>query len=83
MENYISRIENLEKIATDFDGVEKAYAIQAGREIRVMVESERINDEKCVLLARNIKERIENELTYPGQIKVTVIREMRANEIAK
>ena len=83
MENYISRIENLEKIATDFDGVEKAYAIQAGREIRVMVEADRVNDEKCVLLARDIKDRIENELTYPGQIKVTVIREMRANEIAK
>ncbi len=83
IENYIERLENLEKIATDFDGVEKAYAIQAGREIRVMVTPERVNDDKCVLLARNIKDRIENELTYPGQIKVTVIRETRANEIAK
>ena len=83
MENYIERLENLEKIATDFDGVDKAYAIQAGREIRVMVTPERVSDEKCTVLARNIKDRIENELTYPGQIKVTVIRETRANEIAK
>lgn len=83
MENYIERLENLEKIATDFDGVDKAYAIQAGREIRVMVTPERVNDEKCVLLARDIKDRIENELTYPGQIKVTVIRETRASDIAK
>lgn len=83
IENYINRLENLEKIANDYDGVEKAFAIQAGREIRVMVTPEKVNDEKCVLLARDIKDRIENELTYPGQIKVTVIREMRANEIAK
>ena len=83
IENYISRLENLEKIANDFDGVEKAFAIQAGREVRVMVVPEKVNDDKCALIAREIKERIENELTYPGQIKVTVIREMRANEIAK
>ncbi|MDO4500051.1 MAG: ribonuclease Y [Erysipelotrichaceae bacterium] len=83
IENYINRLENLEKIANEYDGVDKAFAIQAGREIRVMVHPEKVNDEKCVLLARDIKERIENELTYPGQIKVTVIREMRANEIAK
>ncbi len=83
MENYIERLENLEKIATDFEGVDKAYAIQAGREIRVMVTPDRVSDEKCTVLARNIKDRIENELTYPGQIKVTVIRETRANEIAK
>ena len=83
IENYINRLENLEKIANDFDGVDKAFAIQAGREVRVMVVPERVNDDRCVLLAREIKERIENELTYPGQIKVTVIREMRANEIAK
>lgn len=83
MENYIERLENLEKIANDFDGVDKAFAIQAGREIRVMVLPDKVNDSKCTLLAREIKDRIENELTYPGQIKVTVIREMRANEIAK
>ena len=83
LENYISRLENLEKISKDFDGVEQAYAIQAGREIRVMVIPEKVDDAKCTLLAREIKDRIENELTYPGQIKVTVIRETRANEIAK
>ena len=83
IENYINRLESLEKIANEFEGVDKAYAIQAGREIRVMVVPERVNDEKCVLMARDIKDRIENELTYPGQIKVTVIREMRASETAK
>ena len=83
IENYINRLEQLEKIASDFDGVEKSYAIQAGREVRVMVVPEKVNDARCALIAHEIKERIENELTYPGQIKVTVIREMRANEIAK
>ena len=83
IENYINRLENLEKIANDFDGVDKAYAIQAGREVRVMVVPEKVNDNQCTMIARQIKERIENELTYPGQIKVTVIREMRAQETAK
>ena len=83
IENYINRLESLEKIANDFDGVEKAYAIQAGREVRVMVVPEKVDDNKCTMIARAIKERIENELTYPGQIKVTVIREMRAQETAK
>ena len=83
IENYINRLESLEKIASDFDGVEKAYAIQAGREVRVMVVPEKVDDNKCTMIARAIKERIENELTYPGQIKVTVIREMRAQETAK
>ena len=83
MENYINRLESLEKIANDFDGVEKSYAIQAGREVRVMVLPDQVDDNKCHMIAREIKERIENELTYPGQIKVTVIREMRANEVAK
>ncbi|MBR4470354.1 MAG: ribonuclease Y [Erysipelotrichaceae bacterium] len=83
IENYINRLEALEKIANDFDGVEKAYAIQAGREVRVMVVPEKVDDNKCTIIAREIKERIENELTYPGQIKVTVIREMRAQETAK
>ena len=67
IENYINRLESLEKIANEFEGVEKAYAIQAGREVRVMVIPEKVNDEKCVLIARDIKDRIENELTYPGQ----------------
>ena len=83
IENYINRLESLEKIANDFDGVDKAYAIQAGREVRVMVIPEKVDDNKCTMIARAIKERIENELTYPGQIKVTVIREMRAQETAK
>ena len=83
IENYISRLENLEKIANDFDGVDKAYAIQAGREIRVMVVPEKVSDDKAAVIAREIKDRIESELTYPGQIKVTVIRETRANEVAK
>ncbi len=83
MENYIERLENLEKIATSFDGVEKAFAIQAGREIRVMVQPEKINDETMTKTAHDIRERIENELTYPGQIKVTVIREVRVQELAQ
>jgi len=83
IENYINRLESLEKIATDFQGVEKAYAIQAGREVRVMVVPEEVDDAKASLIAREIKERVENELTYPGQIKVTVIREVRASEVAK
>ncbi len=83
IENYINRLESLEKIANDFDGVDKAYSIQAGREVRVMVVPEKVDDNKCTMIARAIKERIENELTYPGQIKVTVIREMRAQETAK
>ena len=83
IENYINRLEALEKIANEFEGVDKAYAIQAGREVRVMVVPEKVNDNKCAMIAREIKDRIENELTYPGQIKVTVIREMRAQETAK
>ncbi len=83
IENYINRLEQLEKIASDFEGVEKSYAIQAGREVRIMVVPEKVDDNKCSLLAHEIKERIENELTYPGQIKVTVIREVRSQEIAK
>ena len=83
IENYINRLESLEKIASEYEGVEKAYAIQAGREVRVMVVPEKVDDAKCHYIAHEIKERIENELTYPGQIKVTVIRETRANEIAK
>ncbi|MBQ6355691.1 MAG: ribonuclease Y, partial [Solobacterium sp.] len=83
MENYIERLEQLEKIATGFDGVERAFAIQAGREIRVMVQPEKINDVTMVKVAHDIKEKIENELTYPGQIKVTLIREVRVQELAQ
>ncbi|MGI6377778.1 MAG: ribonuclease Y [Bacilli bacterium] len=83
LENYIQRIEKLEVLSKGFDGVQSAYAIQAGREIRVMVLPEKIDDVAAYKLARDIREKIETELTYPGQIKVTVIRELRANEIAK
>lgn len=83
LESYIQRLEQLETIAKSFEGVESSYAIQAGREVRVMVVPEKLDDLGCYRVAREIKEKIENELTYPGQIKVTVIRELRANEIAK
>lgn len=80
---YINRLENLEKIAGEFEGVASAYAIQAGREIRIMVHPEQVDDMACMKMARDIREKIESELTYPGQIKVNVIREVRAQEIAK
>ncbi|MCF0105392.1 MAG: HDIG domain-containing protein, partial [Holdemanella sp.] len=80
---YIDRLENLEKIAQNHEGVQSAYAIQAGREIRVLVQPEQVDDLACVKIAREIREQIEAELTYPGQIKVNVIREVRAQEIAK
>ena len=83
IENYIRRLEKLESLANDFKGVERTYAIQAGREIRVMVRPEDINDDDMVILARDIAKRIESELEYPGQIKVHVIRENRAIEYAK
>lgn len=82
-ENYIQRLEELEKIALDFSGIEKAYAIQAGREIRVFVEPEKINDLEAHNLAREIALKIENELKYPGEIKVNLIREMRVIEYAR
>jgi ribonuclease Y len=83
LEAYIKRLEKLEEIADSFDGVEKAYAIQAGREIRIMVKPEKIDDLTAVQVARNITKKIEKELEYPGQIKVTVIRETRAIEYAR
>jgi ribonucrease Y len=83
LESYVKRLEKLEEIADSFKGVSKAFALQAGREIRIMVESERISDEEAVWLSKDIARRIENELEYPGHIKVTVIRETRAVEYAK
>ncbi|WP_243544323.1 ribonuclease Y [Pseudodesulfovibrio tunisiensis] len=83
LENYVKRLEELEGLATGFDGVSKAYAIQAGREIRVMVDSERIADDQTYVLCKDIAEKIENNMTYPGQIRVTVIREKRAVGYAK
>jgi ribonuclease Y len=83
LESYVKRLEKLEDIADSFKGVSKAFALQAGREIRIMVESEKITDEEAVWLSKDIARRIENELEYPGHIKVTVIRETRAIEYAK
>ncbi len=83
LENYIKRLEKLESMATDFKGVEKAYAIQAGRELRIVVESGKISDEDAIWLSRDLAKKVEAELTYPGQIKVTVIRETRAVEYAR
>ena len=83
LENYIKRLQKLEEIACSYDGVEKSFAIQAGREIRIMVRPEDIKDERMIVVAREIASRIENELDYPGQIKVHLIRESRAIEYAK
>ncbi len=83
LENYIKRLQKLEEIATSFDGVEKSFAIQAGREIRIMVKPEEVNDDQMVLVARDIVKKIEAELEYPGQIKINVIRESRAVDYAK
>ena len=83
MTTYLKRVENLEKVALAFEGVEKCFAVQAGRELRVFVQPEKINDEQAFGLARNIASKIESSLQYPGQIKVTVIRETRCLEVAK
>src|ERR1041385_4005273 len=83
MTTYLKRIEDLEKIAVAFPGVEKAYAVQAGRELRVFVHPEAVNDEKAYAMARSIASKIEDELQYPGQIRVTVIRETRCGDVAK
>jgi len=83
LENYIKRLEKLEEISNSFAGVENSYAVQAGREVRIMVKPEAVNDDQIVILARDIVAKIENELDYPGQIKVNVIRESRAVDYAK
>ena len=83
LDSYIQRLKDLEEVAFGFKGVNKAYAIQAGRELRVMVESEKVSDEKASELSFNISQKIQTEMTYPGQVKVTVIRETRAVNIAK
>ncbi len=83
MENYVKRLEQLENIGNSFDGVEKSYAMQAGREIRVLVKPDEVDDLKSFKIAREIKEKIEDEMQYPGTIKITVIRETRAQEEAK
>ncbi len=83
LENYIKRLQKLEEVAMSFDGVDSSFAIQAGREIRIMVKPEVINDERMVVLAREICQKIENELEYPGHIKVNILRESRALDYAK
>ena len=83
LENYIKRLEKLEEIANSFEGVDKSFAIQAGREIRILVKPENVNDADTIIMAKEIVKRIETELEYPGQIKVNVIRETRAVEFAK
>jgi ribonuclease Y len=83
LETYIKRLDELERISNSFPGVEKSYAIQAGREIRIIVSSEKINDDQTFLLSRDIAKKIETDLSYPGQIKIVVIRETRAVEYAK
>jgi ribonuclease Y len=83
LESYVKRLDDLERISTSFKGVEKAFAVQAGREVRIIVEPAAIDDDQATLLARDVARKIESEMTYPGQIKVTVIREMRASEVAR
>ena len=83
MDNYVRRLENLEAIAEGFQGVEKAYAIQAGRELRVLVNNEKIPDQEVKALGRDIEKKIENDLKYPGRIRVTLIRETRIIEYAR
>ena len=83
LESYIKRLEKLEEIANSFDGVEKSFAIQAGREVRLIVKPDKVNDNEMVIMAREVAKRVENEMEYPGQIKVNVIRESRVIDYAK
>ena len=83
LEAYIKRLQNLEEIADSFDGVEKSFAIQAGREVRIIVKPDKISDEQMIILARDVAKKVENEMDYPGQIKVNVIRETRVSDYAK
>ena len=83
MESYIKRLETLEALCNGFEGVESSYAVQAGREVRILVQPDKVSDDEIILLARNVAKKIETELDYPGQIKVSVIRESRATEYAK
>ena len=83
LENYIKRLEKLEELANSFPGVERSYAIQAGREIRIIVKPDEVNDDELVLLSRDLAKKVEEDLEYPGQIKIHLIRETRAIEYAK
>jgi len=83
LETYVKRLERLEEICSSFPGVEKVYAMQAGREVRVLVQPESIDDLAAQVIARDIAKQVEEELQYPGQIKITVVREIRATEYAR
>jgi ribonuclease Y len=83
LESYVRRLEDLERISNSFRGVEKSFAVQAGREIRILVEPGVVSDDQAAALARDVARKIESEVTYPGQIKVTVIRELRASDYAR
>ena len=83
LENYIKRLEQLEQVTNDIDGIDKSFAVQAGRELRVIVKPEEVDDLKSIQIARDIKEKIENTMQYPGTIKITVVRETRATEEAR
>ena len=83
LESYVRRLEQLEQIAVSFPGVQQAYAIQAGREVRVIVQPEKVSDAQATLLAREIAGRVEQDMEYPGQVQVTVVRESRAVEVAR
>ena len=82
IESYVKRLEQLEALANGFEGVEKSYALQAGREVRLAVVPERVDDAQAAQLARDVARKVEQEMTYPGQIRITVIRETRATETA-
>ena len=83
LETYVKRLENLEAIANSYKGVQKSFAMQAGREIRIMVDAGQVNDDQAFWIAKDVTKRIESEMQYPGQIKVTVMRETRAVEYAR
>ena len=83
LESYVKRLKDLENIAYNFEGVTKAYAIQAGRELRVFVESEKVSDDHASKLSLEISQKIQTDITYPGQVKVTVIRETRSVNVAR
>ena len=83
LETYIKRLEKLEEIANSFNGVEKSFAIQAGREVRLVVKPEKVSDSEMVIMAREVAKKVENEMEYPGTIKVNVIRESRVVDYAK